>query len=115
MKKISCFFMAITLLSILFQSCSLFPVDIRYEVIGDCVTVSSITINNEYNETSKFVEPTLPWTYDFSCSSNFQPSITVDKNELSGAVTVSIYKNGKKVKSKTLSGDYGTIDLTINW
>ena len=95
------FFLCILLMS----SCDLFDYDIKYEVTGTADTVN-ITYKNEDGGTSQANGVSMPWTHTFKAQPGDSVYLSAQNNGESGAVTVSIFKEGSEFKKSSSSGPF---------
>jgi len=87
---------------VIFVGCS---IECEYKVTGSANTVD-ITYSNESEGTSQESNVSTPWTYSFEGEEGQFVYISAQNQGESGSVTVSIYRNGKKIESSTSNGAY---------
>lgn len=79
--------------------------DVKYEVTGSAITVST-TIENEDGGTSQFADVAVPWTYQFEGRQGDFVYVSAQNQGDTGSVTVTIYYDGDVFKTSTSSGAY---------
>jgi len=86
----------------LFIGCS---IECEYKVTGSANTVD-VTYSNESEGTSQESNVSIPWTYSFEGEEGQFVYISAQNQGETGSVTVTIYRNGKKIETSTSNGAY---------
>ena len=89
-------------LSILYIGCS---IECEYKVTGSANRVD-VTYSNKSGGTSQESNVSTPWTHSFKGENEQFVYISAQNQGESGNVTVSIYRNGKKIETSTSNGAY---------
>ena len=80
-------------------------IECEYKVTGTANTVD-VTYSNESEGTSQESNVSVPWTYSFDGEEGQFVYISAQNQGTSGSVTVTIYRNGKKIEKSTSNGAY---------
>ena len=80
-------------------------IECEYKVTGSANTVD-VTYSNESEGTSQESNVSIPWTYSFDGEEGQFVYISAQNQGETGSVTVTIYRNGKKIETSTSNGAY---------
>jgi hypothetical protein len=78
---------------------------VEYEITGSARSVD-VTLNNATGGTEQYSDVPVPYEYTYSNFTDDFLYVSAQNNGELGSVTVSIYRNGSKIKAASSSGAY---------